>query len=85
MRDRDFPCSGASGMDQAAPHCIEDQARRVMDVELLHQVRAMGFGGLQADAEARGNLLGLLPSAIRCSTSRSRAVSGSTSSVFFLW
>src|SRR5688572_20765982 len=49
-----------SGMDDPPPYCVADESGRIVNVELLHQMGSMGFGGLQADPQAGGHLLGPL-------------------------
>ena len=38
-------------LDQSVSDCVADQTRRVMDIELLHQVGTVGFRGLYTDVE----------------------------------
>src|SRR5439155_17065814 len=49
---------GALGRDQALADGVADQARDVVDVQLLHHTRAVKFGGLGRDPEQRGDLFG---------------------------
>lgn len=43
--------SARLGLDEAAAHGVEDKARGFVDIEILHESRAMGFGSLDADAK----------------------------------
>src|SRR5207247_9735459 len=55
------PPSGAgpgSGLDQTLADGVAHQARGLVDVELGHDAPAVGFGGLDADAERVRDLLG---------------------------
>src|SRR2546429_3485739 len=47
-----------SGSDQAFPDGVADQTGDVVDVQLLHDARAVKLGGFWGDREQRGDLLG---------------------------
>src|SRR5215510_15656407 len=47
-------------LDDAPADRVADEAGGVVDLELGHDPRAVGFGGLGADAEELGDLLGRL-------------------------
>jgi hypothetical protein len=49
---------GLSGLDEASADRVTHQTRRFMDVELAHQPRSMGLGGLRADSQNFCNVLG---------------------------
>src|SRR5207247_2128874 len=49
-----------SGSDQAFPDGVADQTGDVVDVQLLHDARAVKLGGFGGDREQRGDLLGRL-------------------------
>src|SRR2546430_8562340 len=49
-----------SGRDQALPDRIADQTGDVVDVQLLHDTRAVKLGGFGSDPEQRGDLFGRL-------------------------
>src|SRR6266576_6171965 len=49
-----------SGSDQAFPDGVADQTGDVVDVQLLHEARAVKLGGFGGDREQRGDLLGRL-------------------------
>src|SRR2546427_12443984 len=46
-----------SGSDQAFPDGVADQTGDVVDVQLLHDARAVKLGGFGGDREPRGDLL----------------------------
>src|SRR2546422_10157779 len=46
------------GRDYAFPDGVADQTGDVVDVQLLHDARAVKLGGLGGDREQRGDLLG---------------------------
>src|SRR2546428_10833853 len=46
-----------SGSDQAFPDGVTDQTGDVVDVQLLHDARAVKLGGFWGDREQRGDLL----------------------------
>src|SRR5207253_6944931 len=53
---REIPEGGASdpgwlGLDQAPPNRVTDEARRLVDLELLHDPGPVGLRGLHADPE----------------------------------
>jgi hypothetical protein len=48
--------SGFSVNDTIA-HCVENQLRRIVQVELFEDVAAMGFHGVGADIQLGSNLL----------------------------
>src|SRR3989440_12923780 len=47
-----------SGSDQAFPDGVADQTGDVVDVQLLHDARAVKLGGFGGYREQRGDLLG---------------------------
>src|SRR3989442_2986970 len=47
-----------SGSDQAFPDGVADQTGDVVDVQLLHDARAVKLSGFGGDREQRGDLLG---------------------------
>src|SRR2546429_9778663 len=49
-----------SGRDQAFPDGVADQTGDVVDVQLLHEARAVKLGGFGGDREQRSDLLGRL-------------------------
>src|SRR5256885_2173583 len=49
-----------SGGDQALPDGVTDQASDIVDVQLLHDTRAVKLGRLGADGEQGGDLFGRL-------------------------
>src|SRR5439155_79738 len=51
---------GRLGLDQATPNRVTDEARRLVDLELLHDPGPVGLRGLHADPEELGDLLGRL-------------------------
>src|SRR5205807_5877392 len=53
-----FSFSNQSGLDEAAPDRVADEARRLVDVELAHQPGPMRFGGLRADPQHLAYFLG---------------------------
>src|SRR2546426_10274414 len=50
-----------SGLDESAANGVSDERRRLMDVQLVHQTRAVRLGRLDADAKNRGDLLRTAP------------------------
>src|ERR1035438_5063060 len=50
--------NGASGQRQAVAHGALGELRDAVQVELLHQVVAMGFDGLVGDVQGGGDLWG---------------------------
>ena len=51
-------CRACLQLDQAPAHRVANQPGRFVDVELLHQARAMRFGRLVADVQNPGDLFG---------------------------
>src|SRR2546422_848854 len=47
-----------SGSNQAFPDGVADETGDVVDVQLLHDTRAVKLGGFGGDREQRGDLLG---------------------------
>ena len=48
---------GGSGGDNIVANGVEDEFGEGVQIELDHDVGAMGFRGIDADAEERGNFL----------------------------
>src|ERR1700694_701733 len=51
------PHSDLSGFDDLVSNCVPHELAYGMDVQLPHDVGAMSFGGLDADAQERRDLL----------------------------
>ena len=50
-----------SGGGQPAADGVADESGRLMDVQLAHEVDAMGLDGFDAQPQERGNLFRRLP------------------------